>query len=295
MSLWLDMLGTEIRFIQTKNFGRIRIAEAGKKGGTPIIFQHGINGHLEAYAKNLMALSQQFHVIAFDYVGHGLSDKPMIDYTPPVFAEQLGELMDALGIERAHLSGESLGGWVSAFFAAKYPQRVDKLMLNTAAGLPVVSEKGKADLQNLMALNERNVGNAPTEASVRARIEWLMHERNQHLVSDELLGLRLGIYLRPETRVVAPLINALIGRHDEFLIPLERLTCPTLFLWTLDNPIHDLACARAAATRVADSHVYVMQGDAAHWPQYEVPDEFNAVAADFFGESTSPFGVIRPT
>ncbi len=285
MSLWIDMLGTEIRYVQTKSFGRIRIAEAGDKSASPILFQHGINGHLEAYAKNLMPLSKQFHVIAFDYVGHGLSDKPTLEYTPHLLAEQLGELMDALGLERAHLSGESLGGWVSALFAAKYPHRVNKLMLNTAGGLPVVSEKGKADLQNLIALNLRNVNNIPTAESVRARLEWLMHENNRHLVNDELLALRLEIYLRPETRAVAPVINRIINRHDEFLVPLEKINCPTLFLWTLDNPIHDLETARASHARVAGSELYIMKGDSAHWPQYEVPEEFNAVTAAFFRDA----------
>ncbi len=282
MSLWLDMLGTEIRFVQTRNFGRIRIAEAGDPNAETILFQHGINGHLEAYAKNLIALSADFHVVAFDYVGHGLSDKPQLEYTPPLLAEQLGELMDALGLESAHLSGESLGGWVSALFAIKYPQRVKRLMLNTAGGLPVVSAKGKADLQNLISLNERNVNNVPTEQSVKARLEWLMHENNRHLVNEELIALRLGIYLRPETRAVAPTINRIINRHDEFLIPVERLTCPTLFLWTLDNPIHDLETARAAVARVPDSQLYIMRGDAAHWPQYEVPAEFDRVTREFF-------------
>lgn len=288
MSLWIDMLGTEIRYVQTKSFGRIRIAEAGDKSAPTILFQHGINGHLEAYAKNLMALSTQFHVVAFDYVGHGLSDKPVLEYTPHLLAEQLGELMDALGLERAHLSGESLGGWVSALFAVKYPSRVDKLMLNTAGGLPVVSEKGRADLRNLIALNERNVNNVPTPESVRARLHWLMHENNRHLVNDELLELRLAIYLNPETRVVAPIINTIINRHDDYLIPLEGIKCPTLFLWTLDNPIHDLETARASQARVAGSELYIMQGDAAHWPQYEVPEEFNRVTAAFFGAEAAP-------
>jgi pimeloyl-ACP methyl ester carboxylesterase len=282
MSLWIDMLGTEIRYVRTKSFGRIRVAEAGDKAAPAILFQHGINGHLEAYAKNLMALSNEFHVIAFDYVGHGLSDKPVLEYTPHLLAEQLGELMDALGLERAHLSGESLGGWVSALFAAKYPQRVNKLMLNTAGGLPVVSEKGKADLKNLIALNARNVSSVPTPESVRARLEWLMHANNRRLVNDELLALRLAIYLNPETRVVAPIINSIINRHDDYLIPLEQITCPTLFLWTLDNPIHDLETARASHAQVPGSELYIMKGDSAHWPQYEVPEEFNSVTAAFF-------------
>ncbi|MGH6625211.1 MAG: alpha/beta fold hydrolase [Burkholderiaceae bacterium] len=288
MSLWLDFFGAEIRHVNTPTHGRIRIAEAGRGNPEVILFQHGLNGHLEAYAKNLVALSDRFHVIAFDYVGHGLSDKKVDEYNPLVFAEQLRELMDALQIESAHLSGESLGGWVSGVFAAKYPQRVRRLMLNTAGGIPVVSTKGKQDMQNFMALNKANVDVVPNRATVTARMQWLMHPNNHHMLNEELIDLRLRIYLAADTRRVAPTINAVIQRHDDFLIPLELLRCETLFLWTQDNPIHDLEAARAAAARVPGSRFYVMQGDAAHWPQYEAPEEFNAVATQFFSTGQVP-------
>lgn len=288
MSLWLDFLGVEIRFVSTPTYGRIRVAEIGKGNQETIIFQHGLNGHLEAYAKNLTALAEHFHVIAFDYVGHGLSDKSIDEYNPAVFADQMLELMDALGIEKAHLSGESLGGWVSGLFAARHPHRVRRLMLNTAGGIPVVSSKGKQDMQNFMALNKANVDKTPTRETVTARMQWLMHPNNHHLLVDELIDLRLRIYLKPETRRVAPKINAVIQRHDDFLIPLQSLNCETLFLWTQDNPIHDLKAARAAAAQVPGSLFYLMQGDAAHWPQYEAPEEFNEVAKSFFLDGKLP-------
>ena len=288
MSLWLDFLGSEIRYVNTPTFGRIRIAEAGRGNRETIMLQHGLNGHLEAYAKNLLALSDRFHIVAFDYVGHGMSDKKIDEYNPAVFAEQLRELMDAMKIDSAHLSGESLGGWVSGLFAAKYPRRVRRLMLNTAGGIPVVSTKGKQDMANFMALNKANVDNLPSHASVTARMQWLMHPNNHNLLNEELIDLRLRIYLAPETRRVAPKINAVIQRHDDFLIPLEALRCETLFLWTRDNPIHDLEAAAAAAARVPNSVFYLMQGDAAHWPQYEVPDEFNKVTAEFFSTGKVP-------
>jgi pimeloyl-ACP methyl ester carboxylesterase len=285
MSLWLDFFGAQIRYVNTPSFGRIRIAEAGRGQGETretILFQHGMNGHLEAYAKNLIPLAEHFHVIAFDYVGHGLSDKKIDAYNPAVFAEQLRELMDVLGIPKAHLSGESLGGWVSGLFAAKYPERVGRLMLNTAAGIPVVTDKGKADMANFMALNKANVDKVPNRDSVTARMQWLLHPNNHHLLAEELIDLRLRIYLAPETRRVAPTINQIIAHHDEYLIPLDQLQCETLFLWTADNPIHDLEAARKAASQVASSQVYLMKGDSAHWPQYEAPEEFNAVATSFF-------------
>ena len=288
MSLWLDFLGSEIRYVDTPTYGRIRIAEAGRANHEVILFQHGLNGHLEAYAKNLIALSGQFRVIAFDYVGHGLSDKKIDDYNPAVFAEQLRELMDALKIAAAHLSGESLGGWVSGIFAAKYPQRVKRLMLNTAGGIPVVSVKGKQDMANFMALNKANVDSVPNRGTVLARMQWLLHPNNHAMLDEELVDLRLKIYLAPDTRRVAPKINAVIQRHDDFLIPLESLRCETLFLWTRDNPIHDLEAAHAASAKVPGSLFHLMQGDAAHWPQYEAPAEFNEVAATFFSTGKLP-------
>jgi len=282
MSLWLDMVGSEIRYVQTPSFGRIRIAEAGPKEAPVILFQHGIGGHLEAYCKNLVALSDEFRVIAFDYVGHALSSRKAMEYTPPVLAEQLGELMEALMIQKAHLSGESLGGWVSGFFAVKYPDRVDRLMLNTGAGIPIVSEKGRADMANLMELSKKAAGQAPSFESVKARIEWLIHAKNHHLVTKELVDLRLKFYLMPEGREVSPMVNRMLARHDEFLVPLEEIGQPTLLLWTRDNPIHDLECAQAAKRRIPQSELYVMEADSAHWPQYEAPEEFNRVARRFF-------------
>ena len=283
MSLWLDMLGAEIRYVDTPGFGRIRIAEAGPKTAPALIFQHGLGGHMEAYAKNIVPLGDQFRTIAFDYVGHGMSARRAMEYSPLVLGEQLRELMDVMEIPRAHLSGESLGGWVSGFFAVNHPQRVDKLMINTGAGIPIASEKGRADLQTLLDLSRRNADQAPTFDSVKARIFWLIHPSNRHLVDDELVNLRLRYYSGVEARAVAPMANSMLPRHDQFLIPLEQIKCPTMLLWTRDNPIHDLETAEAAHKRIADSELYVMKADSAHWPQFEAPDEFNAVARRFFG------------
>ncbi|HKY89589.1 MAG TPA: alpha/beta fold hydrolase [Nevskiaceae bacterium] len=283
MSLWIDFVGCEIRHVDTPGFGRIRIAEAGPKDAPAILFQHGIGGHLEAYSKNLVALSDEFRCIAFDYVGHAMSHRKAMEYTPPVLAEQVVELMDALGIERAHLSGESLGGWVSGFLSVNHPGRVGRVMLNTGAGIPIVSEKGRADMRDLMERSKKAAGAAPTFEAVKHRIEWLIHPKNHHLVTDELVNLRLRYYLMSEGREVTPLVNRMLPRHDEFLVPLEQMRHETLLLWTRDNPIHDLEAAQAASKRIPHARLYVMEADGAHWPQYEAPEEFNRIARAFFG------------
>jgi HOMODA hydrolase len=280
MSLWLDLLGAEIRFVDTPSFGRVRIAEAGR-GKEPLLFLHGIGGHLEAYAKNVVPLAADFHTIAYDYVGHGLSALRPFD-SPLVLVEHLQELLNVLGIQQANLSGESLGGWVSGHFAVRCPQRVKRIMLNTAAGIPIATEKGRADLEALKALSAKNVQQTPTTESVRARMHWLFHPKNHAMVDDELVGTRLRFYLQPEMREVMPKVLSMIPRHDEFLIPLERVQCETLFLWTADNPVHDVESARRACARVAHGQFYLMKSDAAHWPQYEAAEEFNAVTRKFF-------------
>ena len=114
-----------------------------------LIFLHGVGGHCESYAKNVVALSDEFHVVAYDYVGQGVSDKPWLEYTPMMLVEHLRELMVVLGVEKAHLSGESMGGWVSDLFTIADPDRVSKLNFNTAAGLPIITDKSRKELVEL--------------------------------------------------------------------------------------------------------------------------------------------------
>lgn len=289
MSLWLDLLGSQLRFIETKTFGRTRIAEAGTEHQDTVIFMHGIGGHLEAYARNITALADRFHTIAFDFVGHGLSAKPVMDYSPLVLVQHLGEVMDALGLAQAHLSGESLGGWVGGIFAAHHPQRVQRLMLNTCAGIPIVTDKGRQDLQELITLSEKAAAHGPpTFETVTNRMKWLFHPQNHAMISEELVNTRLRFYSQPGMREVAPRVLAMIGQHDNYLIPLEKLGCETLFLWTHDNPVHDVEAARQSAAKVAHSQLYLMHNPSAHWPQYEAPEEFNAVTRQFLADGTLP-------
>ena len=282
MSLWLDFLSAEIRYVKT-SLGVLRIAEAGKGNPEALFMMHGIGGHIEAYAKNVVALSDTYHVIAFDFIGHGLSEKRTdVNYMPETYAKLLGELMDVIGVHSAHVTGESLGGWVAGLFAVAYPKRVKRIVLNTAGGIPIVSEKGRKDLQDLDDLNKKNFGKPPTVETVRMRMQWLMHPKNWYLLDDELIGSRLAIYQRPDFQKSAGKVFGMLQRFDELqMVNLEKIACDTLFLWTRDNPIHDVPAAEAACARTPKGQLYVMKADAAHWPQYEAPEEFNSVMRKF--------------
>ena len=94
MSIWLDFLGAEIRFFDTPTYGRVRVAEAGKGKPEALFLMHGIGGHIEAYSKNVVTLGRSFHTIAFDFVGHGLSEKKT-DISSSSFAGTTGEFITA--------------------------------------------------------------------------------------------------------------------------------------------------------------------------------------------------------
>ena len=282
MSIWTDFLGAEIYFLETPGFGRVRIAEAGKGKKEILILMHGTAGHLETYAKNLMSLAEDFHVIAYDFYGCGLSERRVIDFTPKLLADQLAVLMDVMGIEKAHLSGESLGGMVAAAFAVKHPRRVMRLMLNTTGGLPITTEKGRQEHQALCDLISKVSTAPPTYESIYDRMKWLMHPSNWHLLEGELVESRLKIYTQPDAKLSGPAIAKFIIGLESFPIELEKIQAETMILWTRDNPINNVDDARVASTKIPRAKLHVMEADGAHWPQYEAPEEFNRVTRDFF-------------
>ena len=77
---------------------------------------------------------EHFRTVAIDMVGHGWTDKPPGNYEMPRYGDHVLGVLKALGRDRAHMSGESLGGWVATYMAVKHPETVDRLVLNTAGG-----------------------------------------------------------------------------------------------------------------------------------------------------------------
>lgn len=279
IGVWHDLLQARPRQYWVEAAGvQTRVLEAGE--GEPVVFVHGTGGHLEAYCRNLGPLSREFRVITYDMAGHGLSDKPDRPYTTDYLAEHLVGLLDALELPSAHVSGESLGGWVAAWAAAHFSDRVERLILNTPGNIrnkPEVMQKVKDS--SLAAV--RN----PTEKSVRARLAWLFHDPS--FVTEELVAIRRLIYTQPGFERAMENIVAL--QDWEIREPFAwgpdwcgRITAPTLLLWTDHDPTGGLDEADLLKEWIPGSELKVIAG-AGHWPQWEKPDEFNQVHIDFLG------------
>jgi 2-hydroxy-6-oxonona-2,4-dienedioate hydrolase len=280
--VWVALSATPhtVGFVQVGPW-HTRVLQAGPADGEALILMAGTGGHLEAYAHNIPALAQRYRVVAYDYPGHGYTTHATADLELPDYVEHLAGLLDALGIDKAHLNGESLGGWVAVKFAAARPDRVGKLVLNTPGGTmarPEVMEK-------LRSLSQA-AADDPTPERIRARLEWLMAD--PVTVTDELVEIRRTIYARPgfadSMRHILCLQDPEIRRRN--LITDEDLAAvpgPTLVVWTSDDPSGPAGAGMEMAEKIPGGRFQLITG-AGHWPQWEQRDRFNEIVLAFLAE-----------
>ena len=278
-SVWTDLQG--VPFVQgylDADGVRTRYLHAGDTSKPPLLLLHGSGGHAEAYVRNLEAHAEHFSTWSIDLLGHGYTDKPGHPLEIRHYVEHLFAFMDAIGVQRTHLSGESLGGWVVSRAAADHPERVDRLVLNTAGGSQADPEVMKRIITLSMAAAEN-----PTWETVQARIKWLMADKSKDY--DDLVASRQRVYRQPGfvnamrdiMALQDPEIRArnLISPNDY-----DSIKAPTLVLWTSDDPTADVTEGRRIASMIPGSRFEVMP-NCCHWPQYEDTKTFDRLHIDF--------------
>lgn len=277
MTIWTDLARTEFKLHYVDANGvKTRVLEAGN--GKPLILLHGTGGHIEAYARNIPELSKHFKVYCIDMLGHGYTDKPDKPYGIDSYSDHLLDVIQALGFEKVYLSGESLGGWVAAWFAANHPEYVISMVLNTPGNVnskPEVMAALKAS--TLKAVLEANYEN------VKTRLEWLMYDKSQ--VTDELIQSRYDIYTQPEYQKAVHNIVYLqdVEARKQYIWDpswCNKINVPTLLAWTDHDPTSTVEEAQPIKEMIPNSELTVIK-NAGHWPQWEQIDAFNNVLIDF--------------
>jgi 2-hydroxy-6-oxonona-2,4-dienedioate hydrolase len=268
-----------VRYVDVGGW-RTRVLEAGE--GEPLVLMHGSGGHLEAYLRNLRELAAHFRVIAYDFPGHGYTTLATEDLELPAYVDHLLGLLDRLGIGKAHLDGESLGGWTAIKFAVRYPGRVGRMVVNTPGGTMATPEV----MEKIRSLSQA-AADEPTPERIRARLEWLMADPSS--VTDELVELRRAVYAQPgfarSMRHILCLQDPEIRRRN--LITDDELGAvesPTLVLWTSHDPSGPAQAGRDMAAKIRNSE-FALIHDAGHWPQWEQVDQFNKLMLTFLGNS----------
>lgn len=257
---------------------RTRYLHAGDASKPALILLHGITGHAEAYVRNLQAHAEHFNVWAIDFIGHGYSAKPEHPLEISHYIAQVLGLLDAIGVEKASFSGESLGGWVTARFAQLYPEKVDRIVLNTMGGTmanPTVMER-------LYTLS-MEAAKDPSWERVKARLEWLMADPT--MVTDDLIRTRQQIFEQPDWLMACEMNMALQDletRKRNMLSDddLRAIQAPAMVLWTTKDPSGPVDEGRRIAGLIPNGRLAVMD-NCGHWPQYEDTATFNRIHLDF--------------
>lgn len=281
MTIWTDLTGISFCLDMVDAGGvPTRALTAGPVDGPPVVFLHGTSGHLEAFSRNFVPhVEAGFRCHAIDMLGHGYTGKPDYRYEIPRYVEHLVAYLDAQGIERAHLVGESLGGWVAGWLASEQPERVISLQLVAAGGTkanPEIMERIKTSTTKAVTENDIDL--------TRKRLHLLMHDGEKD-VSEELVEIRHAIYHTPE--FVANLPNLLCLQEMEIrqrnlMRPerLARIEVPTLVVWGHENPFGDVPEATAMHEAIPNSRLELMS-ECGHWPQHERAELFNPLSIEF--------------
>ncbi len=261
----------QFKFTDVLNY-KVRYAESGDKSGR-VLLVHGLGGSAESWTHNIDEFGKQFHVFAPDLIGFGQSSKPKIRYTMKVFTNFLSKFMDAIGLKSASVVGSSMGGQISAEFAIAYPDKVERLVLISPAGIPPKEFKGTKELKQYARMfDARNVDEVRkallpvdadqsviTEDYVKNVYQYTMMEGARHAFMSSLKESSAAPRLANRLRSIKAKTLVVWGKHDR-LIPVKY--CEP-FISRMDN------CRLVLIERCG------------HRPHAEKPDLFNRVVIDF--------------
>jgi pimeloyl-ACP methyl ester carboxylesterase len=256
--------------VKTKKFGRISILAAGQ--GETVLCVHGLGGTKASFLPTVAALADSYRVVAMDLPGSGESDKPIgAPYDAPWFARSAFALLDALGVERAHLIGNSMGGRVAIEAGLIDPERVDGLVLLSPA-LAWLRDRRWATVIRALRPELGLVQLAPkqiTEGLVRRIIPGAQHGWAAAGVDEFLRS-----YFTPRGRAAfyAAARNIYLDEphgDEGFWTRLPELAPRTLFVWGRQDNLVPIAFMRHVE-RVLPQAKHV-ELDCGHVPQLEAP------------------------
>jgi pimeloyl-ACP methyl ester carboxylesterase len=263
--LFIDIAGCQLRY---------RDSETGK---LPILFIHGIGESLEFWTPQEALAGDSYRIITIDLPGHGLSASGIQPYDPAKFADYCWKFLDAIGIDKAVLVGNSMGGGISILMAESQPQRVKKIVLANAATL------GRATAVPFRLMTLPLLGKILTKPStqgVEQQLKAIFHDPK--VVTDEIRTIATRNVMSSERAKAflstLKLMTDFGGQKqsiiDAALSALKGLDMPVLFIHGRQDSVLPFEHSVAAQKLAANSKL-VLFDDCGHTPQIEKPELFN--------------------
>lgn len=222
--------------------------------GSPLVLLHGLQGDISNFDRLMPRLTECHQVLAFDQRGSGWSDKPAQPYSMALYADDTARLMDALGIERAHVLGMSMGGMIAQEFALRHPDRLNGLILGCST--PGGPNAAKLD----SGAREKTYEKVDLPADERA---WRLAEAG--LTQGFLRSNRQVLKELTEARRKRPLDVEALGRrmaaidaHDTF-DRLGEIRAPTLVITGRPDNIINADNSRILAERIPNARLEMLE------------------------------------
>lgn len=261
---------TTERYVEVDGL-RVCYLEAGPADAEQtLVFVHGWSGNVQNWWDQFEHFQRDYRVVVFDFPGHGKSERgEHLDYSMDLYVDVLEGVYRELGIERAHLIGNSAGAWVATVFAAEHPERVDKLVISDATGtrykgavggiLPMMS--GRLLQMAKMTTGEHYPG---LDAKSQARQEFAGSFADT-------------VEEKPYLDMLGELLELSYERIDHRL---AEIAAPTLVVWGDDDPVVPKRAMHVFERELTDVRSYVIPLGG-HTPMMQSPDQFNCALEAF--------------
>jgi pimeloyl-ACP methyl ester carboxylesterase len=278
-SEWLDIDWRAHLHAAEVNGARVNYIEMGT--GEPLVFVHGLAGCWQNWLENIPHFARTRRVIAVDLPGFGESELPREEISIPGYGRFVDAFLGAIGVERAPLVGNSMGGFISAEVALSHPARVEKLVLVSAAGLVTVPDRQLALAKRLAPYF--HMGTART---IGRREHWVRRRRMRRMF---LYGVaRHPDLLQPELCYEIASGGGKPGFIDAFSAVLDYdfrdrlsdVSHPTLVVWGRDDRIVPVGGAHEYERLIAGARKEIFE-DTGHVPMIERPHRFNRLLEEF--------------
>lgn len=255
--------------------------EAGT-GEETVVLIHGLGSNLALWRETIDPLADHFRVLALDLPGYGLSGKDEVPGTMDFFSDTVVQFMNAHGVDRAHVVGLSMGGQIALTVALDHPERLDRLVLVSPAGIETFTDQQGGALKSVYtpqailaapeAALQQNI--AMNFASYDPeRFGWLLEQRLALTALPDAAA-----YATANARSVAGMLDAPVAHR------LDDIAAPTLVLYGAEDALIPNAMlnphlttadvAEEAAERIPNATLDLIK-DAGHLPQLEQPEVVN--------------------
>ena len=271
---WVDVAGAPVNVI-----------DLGE--GDPLVFIHGLSGAWVNWLENLPHFARQHRVIAMDLPGFGHSPMPADKISISGYGRIVDELLGTLGIDRAVVVGNSMGGFIGAEVAIQFSTRVDKLVLISAAGISIEHQRNEPVLHVLERLDDvlilgggwmatRSAGLARRPRARRQIMKLVAHRAQDlpaALIAEQVMGSGKPGFV--------PALDALTDYpiRDR----LSDIECPVLVVWGEEDRLVPVRDAYTFGELIPNSRVVVWP-ETGHVAMLERPAAFNALVDDFIAQ-----------